>query len=66
MIRSPKDWKIDNQKVPFMAADYGNTVSSSIPMMLEKYLQEENVKNILLSGFGVGLSWASTLLERVR
>jgi len=61
-----KRLKVDKQKVPFEAADYGNTVSSSIPIMLENYLHKDNIKNIVISGFGVGLAWASTLLERVK
>ncbi len=50
-------------KVPFAAAHYGNTVSSSIPLLLEPHLTG-NENCILLSGFGVGLSWASCLLRR--
>ena len=50
-------------KTPFTAGNIGNTVSSSIPMMLS--LQPPNsAKNIFLSGFGVGLSWASCLLKK--
>jgi len=43
---------------------FGNTVSSSIPIALKSIFNEfekEQVK-ILITGFGVGLSWASTLL----
>lgn len=50
-------------KAPFAAADYGNTVSSSIPLALTEHLGEE-VRTVLISGFGVGLSWASTVLRR--
>jgi 3-oxoacyl-[acyl-carrier-protein] synthase-3 len=50
-------------KTPFVAAAYGNTVSSSVPMMLAQYLQPQWNK-VLLCGFGVGLSWATCLLER--
>lgn len=57
--------KIDSVKAPFLAADYGNTVSSTIPIMLNSYIQEREIKNIVISGFGVGLSWASTILQRV-
>jgi len=42
----------------------GNTVSSSIPMALKETLSlhlKPNLK-IVISGFGVGLSWASTIL----
>lgn len=43
----------------------GNTVSSSIPMLLEHYADNPQWKNVLISGFGVGLSWGSALLQRV-
>lgn len=40
----------------------GNTVSSSIPMVLEDIILENSKtkRKILLAGFGVGLSWAFT------
>jgi 3-oxoacyl-[acyl-carrier-protein] synthase-3 len=40
----------------------GNTVSSSIPMLLERHLNDDSFKRILISGFGVGLSWATAIL----
>jgi 3-oxoacyl-[acyl-carrier-protein] synthase-3 len=43
----------------------GNTVSSSIPTALKDVLAADLVKpgsRVLISGFGVGLSWASALL----
>lgn len=54
---------VDPLKVPFMAAETGNTVSSSIPMMLEQYMDSDEA-TILISGFGVGLSWATSILNR--
>lgn len=42
----------------------GNTVSSSIPLLLEKRIHDIFINRILLSGFGVGLSWATTIMER--
>lgn len=42
----------------------GNTVSSSIPLLLEKRILDPALSTILISGFGVGLSWATTLLKR--
>jgi 3-oxoacyl-[acyl-carrier-protein] synthase-3 len=57
--------ELDESKVPFDAVKYGNTVSSSIPIILENYLEKSpNTKSnkILICGFGVGLSWASTIL----
>lgn len=42
----------------------GNTVSSSIPLLLNiNYKKFKKNQNILLSGFGVGLSWATLLLK---
>jgi len=42
----------------------GNTVSSSIPLLLEQELNNPAACKLVLSGFGVGLSWASCLCER--
>lgn len=50
-------------KTPFAASAYGNTVSSSAPMMLAQCLQPQ-WQRVLLCGFGVGLSWATCLLEK--
>jgi 3-oxoacyl-[acyl-carrier-protein] synthase III len=50
-------------RTPFGAENTGNTISSSIPMMLS-CLSGDSAKTILLSGFGVGLSWATCLLQR--
>lgn len=55
---------VDADKVPFLAAEIGNTVSSSIPLMLEQTMDSDE-KMILISGFGVGLSWATSVLERI-
>ena len=57
--------KLPKDKVPFDMLGYGNTVSSSIPIMLEKFLPKKDIKRILISGYGVGLSWASAILERI-
>ncbi len=54
---------IEKAKAPFVAADYGNTISSSIPLILSKADIEFNY--IAIAGFGVGLSWASTVLFKV-
>ena len=52
-------------KVPFAIESYGNTVSSSIPLILEGLLDDRDAKVMVLCGFGVGLSWASCLCERL-
>jgi 3-oxoacyl-[acyl-carrier-protein] synthase-3 len=49
-------------KAPFEAGQTGNTVSSSLPLLLEQRLASPPPR-ILLSGFGVGLSWATMVIE---
>ena len=51
-------------KVPIKMFDFGNTVSSSIPLVLEDYLGDREVRRMLLCGFGVGLSVATCIIER--
>lgn len=60
-----KRLKINPEKVPFVINEYGNTVSSSIPIILADIMDEEGMNKLLISGFGVGLSWASTVLKKV-
>jgi 3-oxoacyl-[acyl-carrier-protein] synthase-3 len=44
--------------------DYGNTVSSTIPIALKHALETRKPEgNILLAGFGVGYSWGSCILQ---
>ena len=56
--------KLPAEQVPTNLSDIGNTVSSSIPLLLEDYLPVAEIQRVLISGFGVGLSWASAVLER--
>jgi len=55
---------ISREKAPFVVKDFGNTISSSIPIMLKEVLSDAHIKKIAMSGFGVGLSWASGVLVR--
>ncbi len=53
-------------KVPTNVAYYGNTVSSSVPLLLAELMQQPGAlsgKRVLVSGFGVGLSWATNVLH---
>jgi len=55
---------LEPEKVVFNMYDYGNTVSSSIPMLLSEDIANIDMgQKIGLSGFGVGLSWASAIFE---
>lgn len=60
-----KRLKLDTQKVPFHISDYGNTIASSIPMILSDTIKNADTNTVLISGFGVGLSWASTILKKI-
>lgn len=56
--------QIDPSKVPIELEDTGNTVSSTIPIVLER-LQDRGLLqgNVVVCGFGVGLSWAASVLR---
>src|SRR5262249_38660586 len=56
--------KIPPEKVPIKLKDQGNTVSSSIALLLEDIIGNNSAHRIMLCGFGVGLSVATCLLER--
>ena len=57
--------KIPQDKILIKLKKTGNTVSSSIPITL-KYFDNKIKKGslVLLIGFGVGLSWGTTLLKK--
>jgi len=57
-----KRMSIDPDKMVFDAESYGNTVSSSIPVVLSNLKDQDNT--IVIAGFGVGLSWGSTVLYK--
>ncbi|GAB4250847.1 MAG: ketoacyl-ACP synthase III [Vicingaceae bacterium] len=61
-----KKIKIPPEKFPYSIEKYGNTSSASIPLtMLYKIKNEleENELDLVLSGFGVGLSWGTVFLK---
>ncbi|QHI72078.1 3-oxoacyl-ACP synthase III family protein [Aminipila terrae] len=51
--------KVDENKIPININKFGNTNGSTIPFLIcdinEQLLQEK--RNVILAGFGVGLSW---------
>ncbi len=53
------------EKVPNNLRDQGNTVSSTIPLLLEPMVHDPRVRRVLACGFGVGLSTATCVLERL-
>jgi len=57
--------KIDNNKF-IIDLTFGNTTSSTIPIALYNLIKNKNIlpdDNILFCGFGVGLSWGSTVIK---
>lgn len=52
------------EKSPIEIEHCGNTVSSTIPLVAEHVIHDRLARNVVLSGFGVGLSWASCLCRR--
>ena len=56
---------LETAKVRMGMEEIGNTVSSSIPILLQHELSNKEAKRVVLCGFGVGLSWASCICERV-
>lgn len=66
-----KRLSLRHDQVPVNVEYVGNTVSSSIPLLLEPLVEGDmedagnhSVQRILLCGFGVGFSWACTVLQR--
>ena len=56
--------KIPKEKLLMNMSSIGNTSSSSIPIVLSKYLDKiQKNKKILLIGFGGGLSWGVCLIR---
>lgn len=59
-----KKLKLSVDKVPATIAKYGNTSSVSIPLTIASELQGKlDDKKMLLSGFGVGMTWASCIIQ---
>jgi len=61
-----KKLKIPEEKFVYHIEDWGNTVSSTIPLALEACMAAGRFKpgdKILLAGFGVGLSWAGCMID---
>jgi len=60
-----KKIKVSPEKVPYSLKDFGNASSASIPLTIVHQLKNEleQPQKLLLSGFGVGLSWATAIVE---
>lgn len=59
-----KKLSLDEQRSPINITDFGNTSSTTIPLMIVSKLRETfRNKKVIACGFGVGLSWAAMYFE---
>ncbi len=60
-----KKLKLQEEKVPTCIEKFGNTSSVSIPLTIVSQLQDKLRSNrkVLMSGFGVGMSWATAIVN---
>jgi 3-oxoacyl-[acyl-carrier-protein] synthase-3 len=62
-----KKMKMDAEKIPSTIAKFGNTSSVSVPLTIVSELKGklEGNKTLLLSAFGVGMTWATGIVPFV-
>lgn len=62
-----KKMKLDNAKIPSTIAKFGNTSSVSVPLTIVSELQGKlaGKKELLLTAFGVGMTWATGVIPFV-
>lgn len=60
-----KKLKLDTTKIPSTIQKYGNTSSVSVPLTIVSELKDkmQGEKNLLLSAFGVGMTWATGIAK---
>ena len=62
-----KKLRVGDDKLFSNLANLGNTVSSSIPILIKDYFEQASLpkgSRLFLSGFGVGYSWGSLLARK--
>ena len=58
-----KKLNIPSEKIIYSIDDFGNTNAASIPITIFKNLKKKMNVKLLVSGFGVGYSWASAIIN---
>jgi len=60
-----KKLKLDTSKIPSTIEKFGNTSSVSVPLTIVSELKNKLVgnKRLLMSAFGVGMTWATAIVE---
>ena len=62
--RLRQQMQIEEQRMPLVLKDYGNTVSSTVPIVIQHLRDNGQLKvghKSVLVGFGVGFSWSACL-----
>lgn len=57
---------LSDDRMPIVLRDYGNTVSSTVPIVIQEMRQRRRIRpgaNNMLIGFGVGWSWAGCIWQ---
>lgn len=59
-----KRLKLDKKKSPFYLHNYGNTSSTTVPLVITSYVHGEEIDTskwhkVIMSAYGIGLSWGS-------
>ncbi len=66
LLQLQKRLEIDESRLPVVLEDCGNTVSSTIPIVIDRLRSDGRLRctmRNLLVGFGVGLSWAGCVWD---
>jgi 3-oxoacyl-[acyl-carrier-protein] synthase-3 len=61
-----KKLRLSEDRVPSTLKEFGNTSGASIPVTITARLREamqNQTRRLLLSGFGIGLSWGTCILD---
>lgn len=60
-----KKMKLDTNKIPSTISKFGNTSSVSVPLTIVSELKDKlhGNKKLLLSAFGVGMTWATAIVN---
>lgn len=62
-----KKLKLDKERIPWTIQKYGNTSSVSVPLTIVSELKDkmQGEKKLMLSAFGVGMAWATSIIPFV-
>ncbi|MGE0760476.1 MAG: ketoacyl-ACP synthase III [Pirellulaceae bacterium] len=68
LVQLQERLELDSHRLPVVLHDYGNTVSSTIPIVIKEMRDQGRIRpeaNNMLVGFGVGWSWAGCVWKDI-